>query len=111
MIESECVERAEPGAFCVSDDGRRWIFRGGLTFDDAARVLDAVRDVPLPTSGHVDFAELHAADSAALAVLIALKRRASAERHKLVFDGLPAGVVALARVYGVDDLIGMAHER
>jgi phospholipid transport system transporter-binding protein len=108
VIESDCVDRFEPGAFAPADDGRRWVFRGGLTFEDAARVLEESRVLPLPKSGRIDFSGLHAADSAALAVLMALKRRASAEHHKLVFEGLPEGVAALALVYGVDDLIGGA---
>ena len=111
MIESPCEERAEPGAFATDDGGRRWVFRGGLTFEDATRVLAQSRALPLPKSGHIDFSGLHAADSSALAVLMALRRRASAEHHKLVFDGLPEGVTALALVYGIDDLIGAPHTR
>jgi len=109
VIESDCVDRAEPGAFAVSEDGRRWVFTGALTFEDAARVLEDSRELPLPTGGHVDFSGLHAADSAALAVLFALRRRASAERRRLVFDGLPPGVAALARVYGIEELVFPQH--
>jgi phospholipid transport system transporter-binding protein len=102
----ECGDRAEPGEFTVVDDGRRWAFRGGLTFEDATRVLEASRSLPLPTSGRIDFSGLHAADSAALAVLVALKRRASHEHHKLVFEGLPEAVLALAHVYGIGEVLG-----
>ena len=110
MIESDRAGRAEPGAFAIAEDGRHWVFRGALTLDDAARVLREAAALPLPRSGRVDFAGLHTADSAALAVLLALKRRASAERHKLAFASLPDGVVALARVYGIDGLIGTAQD-
>lgn len=107
MIEPPCEERAQPGAFALAEDGRHWEFKGSLTFDDAARVLAAARELALPKSGRVDCSGLGGADSAALAVLVALKRRASSEHHKLVFEGLPAGLVALARVYGIDDVIGI----
>jgi phospholipid transport system transporter-binding protein len=101
-----CSDPVEPGAFEVADDGKRWVFRGGLTLDDAARVLDAAGALPLPKSGRVDMSGLGSADSAALAVLMALKRRASAERHRIAFEGLPATLAALAHVYGIDELIG-----
>jgi phospholipid transport system transporter-binding protein len=107
MIESDIAGRAEPGEFAAVDEGGRWLFTGGLTFDDAARVLEASRELALPATGIVDFAGLHAADSAALAVLMALNRRASHERRRLHFAGLPKGLVALAHVYGIDDLVGV----
>jgi ABC-type transporter Mla MlaB component len=56
-------------------DGDRWTFRGELTFDDAMAVLDAAAALPLPKSGVVDLSGLAHADSAALAVLLALRRR------------------------------------
>jgi phospholipid transport system transporter-binding protein len=109
VIEAKAGERAEPGAFSCSEDGRTWHFRGRLTFDDAARVLRSVEELPLPKGGHVDFSGLQAADSAALAVILALRRRASeAHHHRLVFEGLPPGLLALAHVYGVDELLGLS---
>lgn len=108
MTEAPCAERSEPGAFALAEDGRRWVYRGGLTFEDASRVLAESQALPLPKSGLVDLAGLRVADSAALAVLTTLKRRASAEHHKLRFEGLPPGLVALARVYGIEDVIGIA---
>lgn len=93
------------GAFVASEDGRHWAFRGALTFDNAAAVREAANAMPLPRSGQVDLAGLGVADSAALAVMFALKRRARAERHKLTFEGMPATLVALARVYGVEEML------
>jgi phospholipid transport system transporter-binding protein len=87
-------------------DGDRWTFRGVLTFDDAMTVLDATSSLPLPTSGVVDLSGLAHADSAALAVLLALRRRAAAEgSNPLRFTGVPAMLDSLARVYGIEDLI------
>jgi phospholipid transport system transporter-binding protein len=97
---------APPGSFELAPDGASWAFRGALTFDDAARVLEQSTALPLPKSGRVDFSGLGTADSAALAVMVALKRRASHERHRLAFEGVPAGVAALARVYGIDEMLG-----
>ena len=44
------------------------------------------------------------ADSAALAVLLALKRRAAVEGHRLTFVAFPPMLDSLARVYGIEDL-------
>jgi phospholipid transport system transporter-binding protein len=95
----------EPGAFTMSDDGTRWTYRGSLTFDNAASVREAASALPLPKSGRVDLSGLDLADSAALAVMFALRRRARSEHHKLAFEGVPTGLAALARVYGVEELL------
>jgi phospholipid transport system transporter-binding protein len=93
------------GAFAVADDGARWKFHGALTMDGAAAVLESADALPLPSTGVVDFSGLLQADSSALAVIIALKRRAHAERHPIAFAGLPASLMSLAVVYGVEALI------
>lgn len=82
-----------------------WQFAGSLVFDDAAGVLEASRGLVLPESGRVDMSGLTHADSAALAVVIALKRRAVAEGRKLAIEGLPSSLHSLAVVYGVEDLL------
>jgi ABC-type transporter Mla MlaB component len=38
-------------------------------------------------------------------VMLALKRRAAAEGARIAFAAVPAGVVALASVYGVEELL------
>ena len=91
------------GGFSTSNDG--WLFAGALTFDDAAAVLEASKELPLPANDVVDFGGLMQADSSALAVMIALKRRASAEGRSLAIRGMPASLRSLAIVYGVDNLL------
>lgn len=93
-----------PGAFSV--DGDRWRFAGELVFDDAMAVVDAAASLPLPASGIVDLSALTHGDSSALAVLLALRRRAQAEGHRsLTFPGMPPMLEALARVYGIESLV------
>jgi len=93
-----------PGAF--SADGDRWRFAGELVFDDAMAVVDAAATMPLPASGIVDLSGLTHGDSSALAVLLALRRRAQAEGHRpLSFPGMPPMLEALARVYGIESLV------
>jgi len=92
------------GAFVA--DGDRWRFEGELTFDDAMAVLTAAASLPLPPSGVVDLSRLAHGDSSALAVLVALRRRAQAEGHRpLTFPGIPPMLDALARVYGVENVL------
>ena len=91
------------GGFSATRDG--WLFSGALTLDDAAAVLDASQSLPLPDSGVVDFSGLMHADSAALAVMLALKRRGSDEGRTLSIRGVPPSLRSLAAVYGIDHLL------
>jgi phospholipid transport system transporter-binding protein len=93
------------GTFAASDDGARWSFSGALTIDVAAQVLADSEALPLPSSGVVDFSGLSQADSAALAVIIALKRRAKAEGRSLALAALPDTLTSLAVVYGIEALV------
>jgi len=104
VIEGCAAESAAPGAFVASDDRSRWTFSGGLTFENAAAAVEASNGLDLPTSGRIDLSGLVAADSSALAVVFALKRRAKAENCEVAFHGIPPGLASLARVYGVEGL-------
>ena len=96
---------AQSDTFAPTDNGARWVFQGSLTMDDAARVLDDAEALPPPSQGIVDFRGLLQADSAALAVMIALKRRATAEGRALTLTSLPEGLKSLAIVYGIEKLL------
>jgi len=91
------------GEFAATANG--WTFAGTLTFADAATVFAASGGLDLPGTGLVDLAGLEHADSSALAVMLALKRRAVREGVRVVFTAIPPGVLALARVYGIDELL------
>ena len=97
---------AQAGAFSATEAGRT--FGGALTLEDAAEVIDASRELPLPATGIVDFSGLMQADSAALAVMLALKRRAAVEGRTLTLTGLPASLHSLAVVYGVEHYLADA---
>jgi phospholipid transport system transporter-binding protein len=98
---------ASASGFAAATDGERWTYAGTLTFENAEGVLEAARTLPLPTRGIADLAGLSHADSAALAVLLALRRRAEGEGARLDFASVPDSLVSLARVYGVDALVGI----
>ena len=92
-----------PGKFAA--DGDRWRFAGALTFRDAGDAFNASERLPLPASGIVDCSGLVHVDSSALAVLLALQRRATAERAPLIFVSIPAALESLAQVYGIETLL------
>ena len=91
------------GGFTASERG--WLFAGALSLDDAADVLAAANAMPLPANGVIDMRGLMQADSSALAVIIALRRRAAGEGRKLSVVGLPPSLRSLAVVFGVEDLV------
>jgi len=93
-----------PAGGTFANAGDTWRFEGALTFDDAADVFAASRALPLPPRA-LDFSGMARADSSALAVVIALKRRAAAEGRPLAIVNLPASLRSLAVVYGVENLI------
>jgi len=55
----------------------------------------------------VDASELAEFDSSAVALLLEARRRAAARGRTLRIDGAPAQLVELARLYGVDELLGL----
>ncbi len=91
--------------FVADAAGARWTYEGPLTFAEAAPVLIAAHALALPRDGHVVLDGIGAFDSAAVAVLVALARRAAGEGRTLRFDGLPPGLRALAALYGVEELV------
>ncbi len=93
------------GGFANDAGAARWTYAGALTFADAGLVLEATRALPLPSSGVIDCSGVGAVDSAAVAVLLALKRRAAAENRPLAFANVPAALTALADLYGVEDIL------
>jgi phospholipid transport system transporter-binding protein len=105
---SEILGRApRPGSsvFRCSDDGARWIASGALTFANAGPALEAASALPLPSSGVVDCAGISAADSAAVAVLLALLRHAEAAGTRLAFAAAPTVLTRLAELYDVEHIL------
>ena len=92
--------------FAAGAGGARWTYAGALTFANASTVFAAAAAMPLPTEGEIDLSGVDAVDSSAVAVLLALKRRASVDGRPLTFTHVPAALTALADVYGVEDMLG-----
>jgi Predicted NTP binding protein (contains STAS domain) len=93
-----------PMAAIFSADNDTWFCRGALTLNNAAAALKQSESLPLPASGVVDFGETTDIDSTALAVMLALVRRAQHEHKTLAFRSVPSTLQTLAHVYGIDEL-------
>jgi phospholipid transport system transporter-binding protein len=95
------------GRFVAAGGGARWTFEGALTFANAAAVLQDATTLAPPASGVVDCAGVGHVDSAAVTVLLAVKRRAAEAGVELSFVNAPPALRSLADVYDVDVLLGM----
>jgi phospholipid transport system transporter-binding protein len=94
----------EQAAPVLAVDGR-WRLSGAVTMDSAAQLLAASREAPLPASGVISLGGVDSVDSAGVAVLLALKRRGAAEGKSLSFEEVPPNLAALAKLYGVVELL------
>lgn len=94
--------------FSLDADGAAWRYRGALTFDNAAAVYAASQKLPLPSGGRIDLAEVTHLDSSALAVILAIMRRAREARQAITLLHVPAASMSLAKVYGVAELFTLA---
>ena len=79
-----------------------------LTFQNAGAALEQGCAALAAGETVFDLGGVRAADSSALALMLVWQRRAQAGGRKLTFINVPANVDALARLYGVDGLIGRA---
>jgi phospholipid transport system transporter-binding protein len=83
--------------------------QGGLTFETIPTVLAESAEYAarpdLPDRLTIDFSGITNVDSAAVALLLDWRRMAAKRAKTLVFENLPANLLALAELYGVADLI------
>jgi phospholipid transport system transporter-binding protein len=105
MMAGRGVPEAVGAGFAGDETGAHWTYVGALTYANAGAVLAAAARLPLPTTGEIDLADIDAVDSAAVAVLVALKRRAAEDGRPLTFANVPAALTALADLYGVEEIL------
>lgn len=78
-----------------------------IDFENARRVKTALLAAIDAGDGVVDLSSVRRADSAALSVLLAARRRALAKGVECRIVGLPEDLRTLARLYGVEPLLGL----
>ena len=59
----------------------------------------------------VDLSDVKRGDCAALSVLLSARRKAEALGGRLAIEGLPADLKTLARLYGVEEILGLPVEK
>jgi phospholipid transport system transporter-binding protein len=82
---------------------------GALSYETIPTVLAETAQfaarADLPPTIRIDFANVTAVDSSAVALLLEWRRMAVARGKTLLFENLPPNLLALARLYGVAELI------
>jgi phospholipid transport system transporter-binding protein len=95
------VSATAPGEVLVLD--------GALSFETLPEVLAASAEYAarqdVPERLTIDFSGIDAIDSSAVALLLEWRRQAMQRGKTLVFVNLPANLLSLARLYGVEELI------
>ena len=77
-----------------------------LTFQNARAVLEQGCAAIAAGESEIDLSGIKAADSSAVAVLLAWQRAARKHGRSLAFLNVPADLHSLAGVYGVQELLG-----
>ncbi len=86
----------------------RLVIKVPLTMANARGLLAAGRSALQPGEQVFDFSQVTEADSSALAVMLGWLRAASLSRSTVKFAQIPKGVLSLAELYGVIDLLPRA---
>jgi phospholipid transport system transporter-binding protein len=92
----------------IRREGERMVVGGALTLASVAAALREGNVAIGEGAGTVDLAGVDELDSSALALLLAWMREAQRQNRTLAFANLPEGLVTLARLYGVAELLPTA---
>lgn len=80
-----------------------------ITNDNAAALVERGLGAIRSGDRSFDLSAVQSVDSAALALLLAWQREALAHGAALALTGVPAQIGSLAKLYGVESLVG-AHD-
>ena len=86
------------------EDGRL-VIRGRLTIATVPALFETGLQHLTSEDLLVDFSQVEAVDSAAVSMLLGWTRAAQRSQRTLRVTGLPADLLSLARLYGVDELL------
>ncbi|WP_047532496.1 STAS domain-containing protein [Methylotenera sp. N17] len=89
----------------ITQEANRWQLSGDLIIENINQVLDASKALTLSNPTQLDFTAVTDADTSAISLVLELKRRASAENMELSLTNVPANLVSLMQLYGVDDFV------
>jgi phospholipid transport system transporter-binding protein len=84
--------------------------RGAICFEGAAQALQAgLALIPHGERCTIDLAKVTEADSAGLAVLVEWLATARKRKSKIHYEGIPAQILAVARISDLDELLTNGH--
>ena len=92
-------------------DGTRAVVSGPATLANVRSLLEEGREQLKSGVRTVDLAGVTELDSSLLAVLLAWQREARAANLTLAVEGLPEGLVTIARLYGVEEILSRGAPR
>lgn len=86
------------------------VLDGDIDMNSAAALASALTDRAAREDLCLDFAKVGNADSAALALILRLARAARDNDRRLTLRDLPAGLLSLARLYEIENLLAPLQE-
>lgn len=89
----------------IAQEANRWQLSGDLIVENINQVLDASKALSLAGSTQLDFTGVTDVDTSAISLILEFKRRAAAENVNLSLVNVPANLVSLMQLYGVDDFV------
>lgn len=89
----------------IERSGGRLLVSAPLTMENSRRLLAAGCAALQPGEQVFDFAAVSEADSSAIVIMLGWLRAAGKARASVRFVNIPAGVVSLAELYGVSELL------
>ena len=92
----------------IQREGARMVLSGPVTLANVAAVLEEGRRHVEEGVESVDLGGVTELDSALLALLLAWQREAKGRNRSLVLANAPQALRTIARLYGVDTLLGHA---
>ena len=95
----------------IQREGERMLVDGPVTLANVTQVLEDGYAAIRAGANAVDLKGITELDSSLLAMLLAWLREAARAGRTLRVDNLPGGLITIAQLYGVDELLPAAHTK
>lgn len=92
----------------IREEGDRLAVSGSLTIPQAARLLEAGRQLVSSRDALFDLAGVDQIDSSGIAVILGWLRAAQAAGHSLKVANAPEALRSIAKLYGVEEILPLA---
>ena len=89
----------------VRHEADRVVIEGAVSSATAAMLLEQLSAASRDGTQQIDFAEVTRCDSAAIALMLELRRQSVGKNQELRFLNLPDSLIKLAALYSVSEMI------